>query len=68
MSRELFLGTIKFYLLLNYHFLMTDKIFQKNLSTEIQKDFKKSNLDILTDENDRLLKSLKRPSGSYRFA
>ena len=47
---------------------MNDKVFQKKLSTEIQKDFKKSNLDILTDENDRLLKSLKRPSGSYRSA
>ena len=30
----------------------------------MQKDFKKTNLDILTEENDRLLKSLKRPSGS----
>ena len=40
----------------------------KAKSSEIQKDFKKSNLDILTEENDRLLKSLKRPSGSYRTA
>ena len=47
---------------------MIDKIFQKKLSTEIQNDYKKSNLEILTDENDRLLKSLKRPSGSYRSA
>ncbi len=39
-----------------------------NKSSEMQKDFKKSNLDILTEENDRLLKSLKRPSGSYRAA
>ena len=36
---------------------------QKSL---MQKDFKKSNLDILTEENDRLLNSLKRPSGSYK--
>ena len=36
--------------------------------SEMQKNFKKSNLDILTEENDRLLKSLKRPSGSYRAA
>ena len=47
---------------------MTDKIIQKNLSFENRKDFKKSNLDILTEENDRLLKSLQRPSGSYRAA
>ena len=47
---------------------MTDKTIQKNLSLDTHKDFKKSNLDILTEENDRLLKSLKRPSGSYRAA
>ena len=46
---------------------MIEKIIKKQ-SSEIQKDFKKSNLDILTEENDRLLKSLKRPSGSYRAA
>ena len=47
---------------------MTEKLFQKNTSSDSHKDFKKSNLDILTEENDRLLKSLKRPSGSYRAA
>ena len=47
---------------------MTNKIIQKNLSSNSYKDFKKSNLDILTEENDRLLKILKRPSGSYRAA
>ena len=47
---------------------MTDKMFQKNLLSDTQKDFKKSSLDILTDENDRLLKSLKRPGGSFRAA
>ena len=47
---------------------MTDKIIQKNLSSEKHQDFKKSSLDILTEENDRLLKSLKRPGGSYRVA
>ena len=46
---------------------MFEKI-DKKQSSEMQKDFKKSNLDILTEENDRLLKSLKRPSGSYRAA
>ena len=46
---------------------MIEKIIKKQ-SSEMQKDFKKSNLDILTEENDRLLKSLKRPSGSYRVA
>ena len=40
---------------------MTDKTIQKNLSSD-------TNLDILTEENDRLLKSLKRPGGSYRVA
>ena len=47
---------------------MTDKIIQKNLSSDSHKDYKKSDLDILTEENDRLLKSLKRPGGSYRAA
>ena len=46
---------------------MIEKIIKKQLS-DMKKDFKKSNLDILTEENDRLLKSLKRPSGSYRAA
>ena len=45
---------------------MNDKIIQKNLTFHINRDFKKSNLDVLTEENDRLLKSLKRPGGSYR--
>ena len=44
---------------------MIEKIIKKQ-SSEMQKDLKKSNLDILTEENDRLLKSLKRPRGSYR--
>ena len=47
---------------------MTGKIIQKNLSTDNRKDFKKSSLDILTEENDHLLKSLKRPGGSHRAA
>ena len=47
---------------------MTDKIIIKNLSSNTQKDFNKSNLEILTEENDLLLKSLKRPGGSYRAA
>ena len=47
---------------------MIDKIIQNNLSSDINKNFKKSNLEILTEENDRLLKSLKRPGGSYRAA
>ena len=47
---------------------MTDNIIQKNLSYNSRKDFKKSNLNILTEENDHLLKSLKRPSGSFRAA
>ena len=47
---------------------MAEKNIQKNLKLDTQKDFKKSNLDFLTEENDLLLKSLKRPSGSYRAA
>ena len=47
---------------------MIENIIKKQLFEMKKKDFKKSNLDILTDENDRLLKSLKRPSGSYRAA
>ena len=46
---------------------MIEKIIKKQ-SSEMQKDLKKSILDILTEENDRLLKSLKRPSGSYQAA
>ena len=47
---------------------MTDKIIQKKLPSDTRKAFKKSSLDILTEENDHLLKSLKRPSGSYKAA
>ena len=47
---------------------MTDKIIQKHFSSDTRKDFKKSRLDILTEENDRLLKNLKRPGGSFRAA
>ena len=47
---------------------MTEKIVQKNLKSDSHKDFNKSNLDILTEENDHLLKNLKRPAGSYRAA
>ena len=47
---------------------MTDKIIQKNLSSDTRENFKKSSLDILTEENDRLLKNLQRPGGSYRAA
>ena len=46
---------------------MIEKIIKKQ-SSVMQKDYQKSNLDILTEENDRLLKSLKRPSGSFRAA
>ena len=66
MSRGITLGTIRSILFLHNSNLMIEKIIKKQSSFEIQKDFKKSNLDILTDENDRLLNSLKRPSGSYR--
>ena len=47
---------------------MSDKTIPKNLSSDTRKDFKKSSLDILTEDNDHFLKSLKRPGGSYRAA
>tara|TARA_Y100000991_G_C21717382_1_gene240607 strand:+ start:128 stop:277 length:150 start_codon:yes stop_codon:yes gene_type:complete len=47
---------------------MTNKIMQKNISTETYKDIKKSTFEILTEENDHLLKSLKKPGGSSRAA
>ena len=52
---------------INFLNSMIEKIIKKQ-SPEMQKDFNKSNLEILTEENDRLSKSLKRPSGSYRAA
>ena len=69
MSRGFFLGSIGSRMnFCNILTLMTENIIQKNLSSDTNKDFKKSNLDILTEENDRLLKNLKRPGGSYRAA
>ena len=47
---------------------MTDKITRKNSSSNTQKYFKQSNLEILTEENDHLYKNLKRPGGSYKAA
>ena len=47
---------------------MTDKTNKKNLSSDTHKNFKKTNLDILTEENDRLFKSLKKPGGSCKAA
>ena len=66
MSRDFFLSTIL--LIFNFYkfYLMIDKISKNRSLSEIQKEIKKTNLDILTDENDRLLKSLKKPSGSYK--
>ena len=51
------------------NYLMAKKVNHREiLQGPSHKDFKKSNLDILTEENDRLLKNLKRPGGSYRAA
>ncbi len=47
---------------------MSEKIGLSNLKSEANKNFKKSNLDLLTEENDHLRKNLKRPSGSYKAA
>ena len=38
----------------------------KNLKSESFENFKKANLKILTEENDLLLKNLKRAGGSFR--
>ena len=65
MSRGIFLGTIVFRSFFKTQNLMIEKIIKKQ-SSEEKKDFKKSNLDILTKENDLLLKSLKRPGGHHR--
>ena len=66
MSRDFFLSTILWIFNFYKFYLMIDKISKNRSLSEIQKDIKKTNLDILTDENDRLLKSLKKPSGSYK--
>ena len=47
---------------------MAEKIIQHDFSSNIKKDLKKSNLEILTKENDLLLKSLKRPGSSNKAA
>ena len=47
---------------------MVDKVTPKNLKSEYRKNFKKTNLAILTEENDLLLKSLKRAGGSCRLS
>ena len=39
---------------------------QKKLSSEIHKELIKTKLDRLTDENDLLVKSLKKPGCSFR--
>ena len=44
-----------------------NKVSRKN-SSSTQKEFNKEDLKILTDENDRLLKTLKKPRGSYKAA
>ena len=46
---------------------MNDRIIQNDFSTCTKKDLKKSNLEILTKENDLLLKSLKRPGSSHIY-
>ena len=39
---------------------------KKNLTTEIKEEFKKSKLDVLTNENDFLVKNLKKAGWSTR--
>ena len=38
------------------------------MTSEIKKEFKQSKLDILNDEKDFLVKSLKKPGGSQKAA
>ena len=45
---------------------MDNKTIQRKISFDIRKDIKKSSLSFLTEENDLLLKSLKKPGGSFR--
>ena len=52
---------------MNLNLMSKDNI-QKNLVSEIQKESVKAKLNRLTEENDRLVKSLKKPSGSLRAA
>tara|TARA_Y100001968_G_C18860272_1_gene482267 strand:- start:127 stop:270 length:144 start_codon:yes stop_codon:yes gene_type:complete len=42
---------------------MINKNSEKNINTQIQKEKIKSKFNILTDENDRLIKSLKKAGG-----
>ena len=43
--------------------MKTNKIYK---NSTFEKELKKSNLEILTDENDNLVKNLKKPGGSLR--
>ena len=51
---------IKFvFFLIDFKFMYTNKI-KKNLTTEIKEKLKKSKFDLLTNENDFLVKNLKK--------
>jgi len=51
--------TYVIFLRLIFKFMNTNKI-KKNSSTEIKEKFKKSKFDLLTNENDFLVKNLKK--------
>ena len=47
---------------------MKNEDIKKNLTSQIQKESKRSKLNRLTDENDLLIKNLKKPGGLFRAA
>ena len=47
------------FFLIDFKFMYTNKI-KKNLTTEIKEKLKKSKFDLLTNENDFLVKNLKK--------
>ena len=50
---------MSFFLILIFKFMYTNKI-KKNPTTEIKEKLKKSKFDLLTNENDFLVKNLKK--------
>jgi len=66
MSRGFYFRTIRSNFKFKIQKSMIEKVIKNQSSSVTQKVIKKSTLDFLTEENDLLLKSLKKPSGSYR--
>ena len=47
---------------------MKNEDIKKNYTSKFQKESKRSKLNRLTDENDLLIKNLKKPGGLYKAA